>query len=355
VDGKYTLKQNFLTNTKTMTIIEALEAFNYELVKLNKVVYAEHVKTGEIVQYFVYPEYDCPEFIQHGVKIRIKNDILYINGDSFGYSMPCNSLAIEAAINCMKKGKRFKITEFKTDFDLERKPEQFTDVCTLSKTEIDIIKKASLFADTKNQFHPAMGCVLLDENNIVATDAHALFKKSHYVFNFFKYPGQILIDKSAQKFIKAAKSEVKILQSDKHIRYVTGDKVLTVDKVVESFPDYERVIPTDNPDKCTLNRSKLIELVKSAAVYANQASNLIKLSLNGECIISACDLDFTIENSNHMPVESNTFDGEIGFNSTILLQCLQVNKNEKVTLKIKSNDRAVLIDNTLLMPMNLNS
>ena len=140
-----------------------------------------------------------------------------------------------------------------------------------------------------------------------------------------------------------------------------------VSRLVEgNYPSYNSVIPTDNPNSLSIDRLELYNSLRRVSVFANQASNLVKLSLAGnELTVSAQDLDFSISAYERLTCQYEGDDIEIGFKSLFLIEILSNLSSGDVIFKLSDPSRAGIMvpaENEtegedvlmLLMPMMIN-
>jgi len=110
------------------------------------------------------------------------------------------------------------------------------------------------------------------------------------------------------------------------------------------YPNYASVIPQNNPYKMIIDRLELYNALRRVSVYANQASNLVKLSLsNNQLIVSAQDLDFSISAYERLNCQYDGDDMEIGFKSTFLVEILSNLSCTNVALELSDPSRAGLV------------
>ena len=107
--------------------------------------------------------------------------------------------------------------------------------------------------------------------------------------------------------------------------------------------------------------------LKRVSVFANQASNLVRLKLTpNELVVSAQDIDFAISAVETIKCEYEGQPMEIGFKSTFLVEILSNISAEDVKLRLSDPSRAGLllpVENEndhedllmLLMPMMINA
>ena len=77
-------------------------------------------------------------------------------------------------------------------------------------------------------------------------------------------------------------SELKISFNDKMACFVFGDYKMTSTLVEGRFPNYNSVIPQNNPKKIIIEKKELYNSLRRVSVMANQASNLVNSMLQKE-------------------------------------------------------------------------
>ena len=167
--------------------------------------------------------------------------------------------------------------------------------------------------------------------------------------------------------IQVGENEV-LVEFDNKNAFFSLSKYKLVCRLVEgNYPSYNSVIPTDNPNKVIIDRLKLYNALKRVSVFSNQASNLVKLQLNGnQMTVSAQDIDFSISAFERIPCQYEGDDIEIGFKSVFLIEILQNLNSADVIVELSDPSRAGILlpmekenDNEdvlmLLMPMMINN
>lgn len=131
------------------------------------------------------------------------------------------------------------------------------------------------------------------------------------------------------------------------------------------YPNYNSVIPQNNPNKVILDRLSFLNALKRVSVFSNQASNLIRLQLSDKnIIVSAQDIDFSTAAEETIPCDYTGTPMSIGFKSSFLIDILNNIPSSDISLELSDPSRAGLIipaeneENEdllmLLMPMMLN-
>ena len=231
----------------------------------------------------------------------------------------------------------------------------------------------TLFATSDDELRPVMTGIFMqfsgEGTTFVASDAHKLVRYKRKDVNAESEAAFILPKKPATmlKNILAKESGVIKLQfDDKNAHFTLSDYEMICRLLEGQYPKYESVIPKDNPNKLTINRADLAKTLKSVSVFANQASNLIKLELtSSQVTVSAQDIDFSISAYEHINAQ---YDGEemgIGFKSAFMFDILQAIESENVVVAMSDPSRTCLVfplENEseqedllmLIMPMMIN-
>lgn len=228
----------------------------------------------------------------------------------------------------------------------------------------------TLFATADDELRPTMNGVYFDFKKegltFVASDAHKLVRYTLSNLPSEKQSSFILPKKPANllKGILGKDSKpVKLEFDDKNAVFTFGRFKLTCRLIEGLFPAYNSVIPTNNSNKIIVDRVEILTAVRRVSIFSNQASNLIKLKINGnEINISAQDLDFSISANERINCKNEGSDIEIGFKSSFLVEILTNLQSPNVRIELSDPGRAGLFlpdenENTdedllmLLMPM----
>lgn len=244
--------------------------------------------------------------------------------------------------------------------------------------EPNILQRAiskTLFATGNDELRPTMMGVLCELSSdyitFVATDAHKLVRYRNTKITSEDSNSFILPKKpiSHLKTILAGIEEpVKIEYSAEtnHIQFSFGNIQLISSLKEGKYPNYENVIPKENPNTLIVNRDEFLRSIKRVGNYSNQSTFQVRISLSEEgTSITAEDIDFS-----NKAVESiaGLYTGEkmdIGFNSKFLREMLDNMDGNEIRLEMSRPDKAALIlpveENTpeenllmLIMPVMLN-
>jgi DNA polymerase-3 subunit beta len=232
----------------------------------------------------------------------------------------------------------------------------------------------TLFATADDELRPVMGGIFIeaasDSISFVASDAHKLVRyrrsdaKADSAASFIlpKKPASLL-----RNILAREEGMVSVEFDDKNAFFTLAEYRVVCRLVEGNYPNYNSVIPKNNPRKVSVDRSELYNSLKRVSVFSNQASNLVKLQFTGnQMVISAQDIDFSISAYERVKCRYEGDEMEIGFKSVVLLEILGNLSSPEVHIELADPTRAGLFlpsesDNEaedllmLLMPMMINA
>lgn len=230
----------------------------------------------------------------------------------------------------------------------------------------------SLFATADDELRPVMNGIYFDfhtdDLTFVASDGHKLVRLRNLSVKSEERASFILPKKPATllKNLLAKEDGVVRLQFDDNNAYVHCVNFEMVCRLIEGrYPNYNSVIPKENPFQVTIDRLSLLNALKRVSVFSNQSSSLIKLHLKDNLLtVSAQDIDFSTSAEERIPCAYEGDELSIGFKATYLIDILGNLSSTDVILQLADPSRAGLIfpseneENEdflmLLMPMMLN-
>ncbi len=251
--------------------------------------------------------------------------------------------------------------------------------------DVDVLNigiSKTLFCAADDELRPIMNGVYFDisqdDITLVATDAHKLVRyKTNYknidigkketedetdTVNFIlpKKPATLL-----RNILPKESGDVSIKFDAKNAYFKLTNYTVICRQVEGRYPNYNGVIPKNNPFKVIVDRVSLLNALKRVSVFSNQASNLVKLDVTeNQITISAQDIDFSISAEEKIDCQYTDEPMKIGFKSSFLIELLSNLDSSEVIIELTDPSRAGLIlpleqeENEdilmLLMPMLLN-
>jgi DNA polymerase-3 subunit beta len=133
----------------------------------------------------------------------------------------------------------------------------------------------------------------------------------------------------------SAGATVKFSGDENHLFFKIGDRLLLSRKLTGNFPDYERVLPKDQPHSVLLNREEFRSAIERVSQFSDERSRAIRVRVApGEVKIHSSVSD-TGESEESIPVEYSGPAVEIGFNAQYLLDFMRAVPNEQVAFHFK--------------------
>ena len=244
----------------------------------------------------------------------------------------------------------------------------------------NVLSHAGKFV-SDSELRPVMRCLCIDvaedrsEVIFVASNGHVLIKLIHTNnpdtggSNFFRSgtPGKILVYSSFFKTFSAfdGEEDIDIEANESMVRFTAGDITFVCKKTEGQYPNYNSVIPKNNPYTVVVDKRELASVVKRVALFASESSNLIVLKKDGMFLdITAQDLDFNMAANDQVLINDSTCpEGHsIGFKASSLFDVLAPIPDDSICLHLSDPSRAAVITAnesspralTLLMPMIIN-
>ncbi len=219
-----------------------------------------------------------------------------------------------------------------------------------SKALLQGINK-SVFATADDELRPVMNgiCIDLSKDDVtfVASDAHKLVRYIRKdvapgviaTFILPKKPASLL-----RNILPKEESKVGVEFDDKNAYFELSSYKMVCRLTEGTYPSYNSVIPTKNPNKMIIDRVEFLNTLKRVSVFSNQASNLIKLQINGNQItISAQDIDFSISAYERLNCQYDGDEIEIGFKSAFLVEILSNITSSDIVLEMSDPSRAGIV------------
>ncbi len=230
----------------------------------------------------------------------------------------------------------------------------------------------TIFSTSNDDMQLVMTGILFELNTdnitFVASDGHKLVRYRRYDFQAPE-ESQFILPKKPAELLKTIVSkydgDVKISYTSRNALFQLDDYTIICRLIDGQFPNYEAVIPTDNPNKLIIDRIQFLNAIRRVSVFANEASKLVKFDIKeSEVIISAQDIDFSISAEETLPGHYEGEPMKIGFKSTFIQEILGNMDSDEVRMEMSEPSRAALFIPTekieeeedelmLLMPMML--
>ncbi len=348
------------------TVLPILENFLFEIKDGNLTISATDLQTSMTTSLTV----EAKENGRIAIPSRILLDTLKsLPEQPIAFNIDDNTFAIE--INA-GDGKYKLSGENGEDFPKIPVVENASSVNLPASVLAEAINK-TIFAVSNDELRPAMTGVYCQLSTtsltFVATDAHKLVRYRRKDAKAASTASFILPKKALNLLKSALPSEdinVSVEYNSTSAFFKFSNINLVCRLIDERYPDYEAVIPQNNPNKLTIDRQAFLGSLSRVAIYANKTTHQVRLKINGsELNISSEDIDFANEAHERLTCQYDGEDIEIGFNARFLIEMLKNLSCEEVMLEMSTPNRAGLLlpqngdENEdvlmLVMPVMLNS
>lgn len=247
------------------------------------------------------------------------------------------------------------------------------------KVSASILSRAvtkTIFATGNDELRPVMNGVLCEvsTNNMtfVATDAHKLVRYTR-TDSDSSDSASFIVPKKPLGLLKNILPDnddlVEIEYNESNAFFSFGSIHLICRLIDGKYPNYDAVIPKDNPNKLNVDRVAFLNCVKRVSIFANKTTHQVRLKISGsELNVSAEDLDFANEASERLTCVYEGEDMEIGFNSRFLIEILNNLDSEELLFEMSTPNKAGILSHSnpsdeykgeeilmLVMPVMLNN
>jgi DNA polymerase-3 subunit beta len=250
---------------------------------------------------------------------------------------------------------KYRIAGFdSSEYPKTAEPETTGTVTFHSHVLADAITK-TLFATGNDELRPSMNglfCQISEKNiTFAATDAHKLvrYRRNDMMGN---HENSFILPKKPLNLIKGllAGLETEVhLDFGKNNAFFKFDNFSLICRLIDAkYPNYEAVIPTNNPNRLVVDRLGLLAASRRASIFSNKTTHQVRLKITGsELTISAEDFDFNNAATERLTCQYEGEDMEIGFNARFLIEMLNNVEGESVQFQLSAPNRA-----GILLPMD---
>ncbi len=232
----------------------------------------------------------------------------------------------------------------------------------------------TIFAAGNDDLRPVMSGVFFQFSTegltFVATDAHKLVKYTREDV-MADQVAEFIMPKKPLNLLKgilaASDEDVTIEYNESNAKFTFENSVLVCRLIDGKYPNYEAVIPKENPNKLTMDRTQFLNSVRRVSIFSNKTTHQIRLKIAGaELNISAEDIDYSNKAEERLTCDYQGDDMQIGFNSRFLTEMLNNLNADNVQLEMSLPNRAGILTpvdgldegekvTMLVMPVMLNN
>ena len=230
----------------------------------------------------------------------------------------------------------------------------------------------SLFATAQDELRPVMNGIYFDLTPeclaVVASDGHKLVRNKIFAIQSEQPAAFILPKKPAsllKNLLQKDGDDVEIRFDERNAQINYGDGQITCRLIEGRYPNYNSVIPQNNPNILTVDRIALLAALRRVQPFANDSSNLIRFHVEGGTLqLDAEDYDFSKTATERLSCDYTGQPMSIGFKGASFIEILSNFDCQDVIIQLADPSRAGLVlpseqpENQdvlmLMMPMLIN-
>ena len=197
----------------------------------------------------------------------------------------------------------------------------------------------------------------------VATDSHRLSSSSVEVEKIENFTSFILPRKTVfQLCTLLAETNTKLLMqsSENKVKFILGNTKL-VSKVIDGkFPDYKKVVPTDNDKSLIVSSKDFINSIERVTSVSIDRKEGVKLVINKENVQLSVNSANSGEGNEVIKANFNSSNLNISFNSKYLVDIASEIEDKNLKMNLKDSVSPVLIEDGsdknsyyVIMPMKI--
>ncbi|MCR4602977.1 MAG: DNA polymerase III subunit beta [Prevotella sp.] len=208
-----------------------------------------------------------------------------------------------------------------------------------------------LFATAQDELRPVMNGIYFDLTSdclaVVATDGHKLVRNK--ILNVIsEVPASFILPKKPASLLKGVlgkqAGDVVIRFDDRNAEIVFEEGVVICRLMEGRYPNYNSVIPQNNPNQLSVDRSSLLAALRRVQPFSNESSNLIRFHVeNGTLQLDAEDYDFSKTATEKMSCDYNGMPMSIGFKGSSFIEILSNFDCPEVIIQLADPSRAGLV------------
>ena len=227
------------------------------------------------------------------------------------------------------------------------------DVTTLNFDSGVLLSNISrtIFATATEQLRPVMNGIYFDitpeSTSIVASDGCKLVRNRCFAVKS-DLPASFILPKKPPTLLKNVLTkdggDVVIKFNDRNAMISFADGVLICRLIEGRFPNYNSVIPKDNPNHLRIDRKTLIGALRRVMPFASESSELVKFKVDtGQIVISSEDIDFATSARESLVCEYDGKPMAIGFKGPAFSEILNNIDSDEVVIELADPSRAGVV------------
>jgi DNA polymerase-3 subunit beta len=230
----------------------------------------------------------------------------------------------------------------------------------------DMIERVYCAITQEQRYYLNGALMILKDGSIefVSTDGHRLAYTQMPVENL-KVSDEVrgIVSKKTLNELRKFDDSTLSFDLDENNLFFRVQNRTLISRIIEGkFPNYEAVIPDDNPNTMVLPREQITHAIRRVSLLSTERSKGVKFEIQKDKILLFSSNPELGEARDEVEVEYSGDSLEIGFNSQYLLDFLSTVKSDEVKFEIKDENSAILMRTAgdeeidykyVLMPMKI--
>ena len=210
----------------------------------------------------------------------------------------------------------------------------------------------TIFAASTDEDKAALNGIFFDLSEhgatFVATDAHRLVRYRRVDVTTSERT-TFIVPQKALGLLKnsldpSSNKDIIVHYTDSNAFFQTEDLLLVCRLIDHKYPDYESVIPANNPNKLFITRNDLLGSLRRVNIFANKSTHQVRFSVRSNGLEISCeDQDFANEARETVKCHYEGDDLDIGFNAALLLEVISHLETDDVIMELSEPSRAGII------------
>lgn len=234
----------------------------------------------------------------------------------------------------------------------------------------------TLFATADDELRPVMNGIYFDLTTehlaVVASDGHTLVRNRILTIKAENDSevGSFILPKKPANILKSIlhrgeEKNITVSFDDKRTIIATENFTLQCRLIEGRYPNYNAVIPQNNPNIVLVDRNTLVNALKRVTPFSNNSSQLVRISVeSGKLTLTTEDYDYSKTATERMACDYNGTAMSIGLKGPKTIEILGNMTSAEIQMELADPSRAALIKPSeqpadmdilmLQMPMLLN-
>jgi DNA polymerase-3 subunit beta len=188
-----------------------------------------------------------------------------------------------------------------------------------------------------------------DTLKVVATNGYRLALKAERLPQKAAREGEFLVAADSLKDLASILGQldaetVEIFHSENYLFFKVGSTVFVGRLIEEAYPDFEKVIPKDNPIGIAVERKLLLDALARAQITAAEESDAVILSVEDGRLRVSSQAAEKGETHEELPLKKKAKPIKISFRAEYLIDALKRLESDSVTLWLADAESAGLIE-----------